>query len=271
MPLSKSSISKIAETFAQARQSGAIIRNYPDDFPRSLEDAYAIQDEALSKVPDGLIGWKVGGIGGEWREKLGVSRLVGPVFKANDHEYTGKSILMPVFEDGFAAIEGEVVAVLGADAPKDKTSYSIDDAVNLIASMCVGVEIASSPFPQINDHGPLVTISGFGNNFGLILGDEIPNWKSLHYGSWVFKTIINGEVVGEASADGSPGGPAESVRYLLENSARRGHPLKAGMKILTGAVTGVHQACAGDTASIFVNEAHELKLVLEPLRTTAPV
>lgn len=270
MPLSHSSILNIAKTFATARQSGNVIKKYPDQFPESLDEAYAIQDQALSRIPDDLIGWKVGGIGGEWRDTLGVSRLVGPVFKANDYTYDGETIEMPVFADGFAAVEGEVVAVLGADAPANKTDYSTHEAVELISSMRVGVEVASSPFPEINDHGPLVTISGFGNNFGLILGDEIPDWQSLDYENWVFKTVINGDVVGEAPANGSPGGPAESVRYLLENSARRGHPLKAGMKILTGAVTGVHQAYAEDTSSVLLNGAHELKLVLKPLKVSAP-
>jgi 2-keto-4-pentenoate hydratase len=264
MPLSHTSISNIAETFATARQTGNIIEKFPDHFPANLEEAYAIQDQALSQIPDTLIGWKVGGINSDWRNKLGTTRLVGPVFQANDFLYHGETIRMPVFEKGFAAIEGEVVAVLRADAPEKKQTYTIEDAVDLIAALYVGVEIASSPFPEINDHGPLVTISGFGNNFGLILGDEIPDWPSLAYDSWIFKTIINGETVGEAPAHGAPGGPAESVRYLLENSARRGLPLKAGMKILTGAVTGVHQAFVGDKSSVLLNDSHEISMELVP-------
>lgn len=264
MPLSRSSILNIAETFATARQTGNIIEKFPDQFPQSLEDAYAIQDQALSKTPDELIGWKVGGIGGDWRDSLGVTRLVGPVFKKNDHIYQGEALSMPVFEDGFAAIEGEVIAVIGKDAPANKTEYSLSEAIDLIDAMYVGVEIASSPFPGINDHGPLVTISGFGNNFGLILGEEIPEWESLNYENWIFKTLINGDIVGEAAANGAPGGPAESVRYLLENAARRGHSLTAGMKILTGAVTGVHQAYSGDQSSVYFNDAHEISLTLTP-------
>ena len=42
------------------------------------------------------------------------------------------------------------------------------------------------------------------------------------------------------------------------------------MKILTGAVTGVHQAYAGDSSSVLLNDTHELKLVLKPLKVSAP-
>lgn len=262
MALSKTSIDNIATVFTTARQEWGSVETYPDEKPQSLKEAYDIQDAALSRFPEDVIGWKVGGIGGQWRDSLGVTRLVGPVFAPFYHVSEGSVTSMPVFENGFAAIEGEVTAVIGADAPINKMDYSTEDALALIQSMHISVEIASSPFSEINDHGPLVTISDFGNNCGLIMGDEIPHWQKLDYASWVFKTVINDDVIGVASANASPGGPLESVRYLLENTARRGCPLTAGMKVLTGAVTGVHQAYAGDTSSVFLNNAHEIQLNL---------
>jgi 2-keto-4-pentenoate hydratase len=129
-------------------------------------------------------------------------------------------------------------------------SYTTEEALEFIASLHLGVEIASSPFAGINDHGPLVTISDFGNNYGLILSDEITDWKGMDLASWVFETFINDQSVGKSAPVALPGGPVESVRFLLENTSRRGHILKKGTMILTGAVTGVHQAYAEDTGSV---------------------
>ena len=98
--------------------------------------------------------------------------------------------------------------------------------------------------------GEKVTISDFGNNRGLILGAEIPGWKEMRLEDWQFVTEINDDEVGRATPEGLPGGPVESVRYLLENTARRGLPLKKGMMVLTGAVTGVHEAKIGDSSTI---------------------
>ncbi|MGB3626422.1 MAG: hypothetical protein WA989_11350 [Henriciella sp.] len=255
-----------AKAFVRARTDGLALPAYPGTKPGTLEEAYAIQDAAMDAFPDRLTGWKVGGINGDWRKTLDVTRLVGPVYSTYTHDYNGSVIDMPVFASGFAAVEGEVTAIISEDVPSRKTHFTLDDARALVASLHVGIEIASSPFPEINDHGPLVTISDFGNNRGLILGDEIPGWQALKIESWTFETRINGRVVGTSAPVGMPGGPLESVRYALENTAQRGHPMKAGMKILTGAATGVHQAYAGDEASVTLGGAHEITCKLVPFR-----
>lgn len=244
-----------ALAFVKARMTGAGLPDYPGDAPQSLEEAYAIQDAAMAAWPDEVAGWKVGRITGEWAERLGVDRLAGPVFRKNMHAYQGEVVAMPVFADGFAAVEGEVTVLLGADAPAHKTAYSRDEAQALIESVHLGVEIASSPFRGINDFGPLVTISDFGNNNGLILGPPLEAWRDWDLERWPFETWINDERVGVATPAGIPGGPLESVRFLLENAARRNFPLKKGALILTGAVTGVHVAHVGDVAEVRVGDA----------------
>ncbi|WP_018149406.1 2-keto-4-pentenoate hydratase [Henriciella marina] len=253
-----------AQTFVDARLSGSVVSVYPGEKPAGLDEAYRIQDQAIDAFPATLTGWKVGGINGRWRESVGVDRLVGPVFDTYTHTFSGQTISMPVFADGFAAVEAEVVATIARDVPEDQKSFSTDDAVAFIKSLHVGIEIASSPFPEINEHGPLVTISDFGNNRGLITGEVIPGWFSLAIEDWVFETVLNGKTVGRSAPLGMPGGPVESVRFALENTARRGRPIKAGMRILTGAATGVHQAFAGDEATITLAGQHAISCRLVP-------
>lgn len=245
-----SSADSRAKAFVDARLAAQCVSVYPGSKPASLKEAYSVQNDAIELWPAPIGGWKVGRINPPFETEFGADRLVGPVFQPVCHKNSDAVLDMPVFETGFAAVEGEVTAVIAKDVPWDKTSFTIEDALYFIKSLNFGVEIASSPFPEINDHGPLVTISDFGNNYGLILGDEIENWRDMTLEDWVFETIINGQSVGRASPTGLPGGPVESVRYLLENTSRRGLPLKAGMCVLTGAVTGVHQAFVGDTASV---------------------
>lgn len=247
-----------ARAFVEARAEGLPLPTYPGAKPTSIAEAYAIQDEAISAFPDTIAGWKVGGINGEWRDILDANRLFGPVFASYTHEYRGDALDMPVFQSGFAAVECEVTAIIRTSVPAGKTRFSTEDALDFIQSLHVGIEIASSPFPEINDHGPLVTISDFGNNRGLILGEEIPDWRDLAIEDWVFETEINGRSMGKAVPDGMPGGPIESVRQALENTSARSLPLQAGMKILTGAITGVHRAYAGDEAVVRLAGARDI-------------
>ena len=251
-----------AVAFVNARCSYEVVSTYPGDMPETLSEAYNIQDAGIALMPFEITGWKVGGINSPWREQLGVSRLVGPVFEGVRHIDDDTVREMPVYAQGFAAVEGEVIAIIDRDVPADMTDFTEEQARSFVRSLHVGVEIASSPFPDINGHGPLVTISDFGNNHGLILGEEIPDWQDLELDSWLFETFINGARVGVAPPTGAPGGPIESVRYLLENTARRGLPLKEGMAILTGAVTGVHQAYVGDETAVTMNGSYEIRCAL---------
>jgi 2-keto-4-pentenoate hydratase len=257
-----------ARAFVEARLNNSGLDQYPGEKPTTLDVAYGIQDGAISIWPDDVVGWKSGRIAGEWETQLGQDRLAGPVFGRNRFWYHGNAMEMPVFSDGFAAVEGEVAAVIGADAPADKTSYTREEALAMIESVHLGVEVASSPFTGINDFGPLVTISDFGNNNGLIIGAEIADWQRFALEEWVFTTEINGETVGEAAPVSLPGGPLESVRFLLENTARRGLPAKKGMCFLTGAVTGVHQAKTGDQACVALRGVAPVSCALVPATPT---
>lgn len=247
--IKKPGSSDIAEAFVEARLRGQAITAYPGAMPQSLEEAYLIQDAAIGLWPDAISGWKVGRIVGADEQRLGVDRLAGPIFKSSIRTAQSDAPI-PVFKNGFAAVEGEVVIILGADAPVGKSDWTTQEAAALIHSIAAGVEIASSPFSGINESGPLVTISDFGNNFGLIIGQEIPDWREFKYDAWQCETFIDGISVGKDSPANIPGGPIESLRFLLTISAERGLPLKKGMAVSTGAITGVHEVVAGQRARV---------------------
>jgi 2-keto-4-pentenoate hydratase len=101
----------------------------------------------------------------------------------------------------------------------------------------------------INDMGPTVVASDFGNNFGLILGGEVSNWRG-RLTDLTARTEIEGKTVGEGRATSLPGGPMAGLTFLLSHLAQRERPLKAGQYVSSGAVTGVHDIVAGQTARL---------------------
>ncbi len=252
--------SAIAQAFTDARMNAEGLPNYPGPLPSSLEEAYGIQDAAIDIWPHEIVGWKVGGIGDDHAKTLGATKLAGPVYENQVYKANGNIVEMPVFEKGFAAIEPEIVMIVGKDAPGHKTQWSAEEAQAYVGDVHIGVEIASSPFPAINDMGPLVTISDFGNNNGLIIGQKLTNWNDSELEDWIVETIIDGQSMGVTT----PPGPLESFRFILENTAMRGRPLKKGMAITTGAITGVHQAFSGQHSSIHCSNAEDINLKLVP-------
>ena len=241
-----------AAEFVRARRSAGSLSDYPGTVPPDLAAAYRCQDEAIELWDDAVVGWKVGWIPEPFSATFGAQRLVGPIFRRALRRLNGGlRIEAPVFEHGFAAIEAEFIFQLARDAPEDVVDWTAEEARRLVGAMHVGVEIASSPLQNINDLGPAVIASDFGNNAGLLLGDAVADWQTRDLESLQCETRIDGAVVGRGSAASVSGGPLAALAFALALNARRGRPLRGGDYVTTGAATGVHEIRVGQAA-----EAH---------------
>lgn len=239
----------VATAFVTARRAARALADYPGAPPQDLAAAYSIQDAAIRLDGRAVAGWKVGRIWPPLDGQLGANRLSGPVF-ADEVVSTvnGGVPAMPVFEGGFAAGEAELLLHVAAGwngtVPDDDAgTRAIIDEVRL------GIEIASSPYARINADGPLVTVSDFGNNHGVVMGPTLDNWRELDLCEIVVRTEVDGETVGEATAATMLDGPYGAVRFLLGNLSARGFDLSQGLWVSTGAITGVHPVRPGQTVT----------------------
>ena len=243
-------LAAIAAGFVAARRQGSALDAFPGDIPGDLVTAYQVQDLAIARWPDTVVGWKVGYIAAERRDGSGDERLLGPIFSRQLWNATGSSTPIPVFVGGFAAVEAEYVLRLDADAPAGKLDWTPEEAAALPATLFTGVEVASSPLATINQLGPRVVVSDFGNNNGLVLGPQIPAWTTLDESSLLAQTWVGDLHVGSGGAGHLPGGLRAAFAFALSRSARRGRPLKAGDYIATGNATGIHDITAGQQARV---------------------
>jgi 2-keto-4-pentenoate hydratase len=244
-------VQAIAARFVDARLSCKPLAAYPGEVPPDLETAYRCQDVAIGLWPDEIGGWKVGRIPPPMDERYRSDRLAGPIFrKTIHHNASDVPLQLPVYAGGFAAIEAEFVIVVGGNAPRDKLTWSRDEAADMMADLRIGVEMASSPLRTINDLGPAAIASDFGNNAGLIVGPSISDWRSRKLESMSCEAFIEDVNVGKGGAFNLTGGPLRSLQFILELAAKRGRPLRAGDVIATGQTTGIHDLLIGQTARI---------------------
>jgi 2-keto-4-pentenoate hydratase len=258
--------SRIAGRFLDARRAASGLDNYPGDFPATLDEAYAIQDEAIARWDRPVIGWKVGRVLPPLTERFGIDRLAGPIFAEKRALANGAAVEMPVFAEGFAAGEAEFLLRIGHAPPAGKTNFSLAEAADLIAAVHVGIEIASSPLGTINTLGPIAVISDFGNNNGLVVGPEIADWRSSGFEQWPVATLIDGAEAGAGRATAFPDGAIGAARFLFELMARRGIALTPGQWISSGAVTGVHPARPGQMVEARFNDGLALSCRLSAAR-----
>ena len=256
----------VAAEFVKARRCAGFFTQYPGAMPQDLDTAYRCQDEAIALWDDAIAGWKVGWIPEPLSHKFGAQRLVGPIFGRTVQRSNGSACIdAPVFAQGFAAVEAEFVVQLAKDAPANVTEWTAETARRFVKAMYIGIEIASSPLQNINDFGPAVVASDFGNNAGLLLGVEIADWQSRPLESMNCETRIDGSVVGRGSAANVSGGPLAALAFALRVNARRGRPLKAGDYVSTGAATGVHSIQAGQSAEAIFTGLGSLRCRAVPM------
>lgn len=258
--------------FREARRAARALPDFPGDIPRSLEAAYALQSAAIAEWPDRVAGWKVGFIAPHQRDRFPAERLVGPIFAADiQRAEPGGTVDVPSIAGGFTAIEAEVLLCLATDVAPAAAPWGTD-LQPLIKAAHLGVEPAGSPLSSINDLGPAVIVSDFGNNAGLIVGPALPDWRRIlngHAAELTVDTFIDGTLVGTGTPDSIPNGPLGALRFLLDHAAARGLTLPAGTWVSTGAVTGVHRVDAGAAGRIVATGVDPIALRIVAARPRA--
>lgn len=241
----------VARAFVCARLQARALSDYPGPLPRDLTEAYERQHAAIGMWPDRVIGWKVGRIPDPWRVSLGEERLVGPIFSLHLATMaSGEHCEIEVIEGGFAAVEAEYIFMLKRSARADKIDWTIEEAADMVGALHLGIEFAGSPLASINQLGPAVVVSDFGNNAGLLLGPEVSDWRMKSLESLSCETYVDGQLAGRGGAASIDGGPLAALAFAFSRNARRGRPLRAGDLVSTGASTGIHDIRIGESARV---------------------
>lgn len=250
----------IANRFVSARRDAKALSDFPGQIPATMTFAYDVQERALEQWPAKPAGWKVGRIADDVAAVLGDNRLSGPIFESMITSAEAGLITAPVIVGGFAAVEAEFIFRVGHDADPGTTTYDADAALALVDGLYFGIEMAGSPLSTINDLGPTVVASDFGNNFGLIVGGSIADWRQRQVASLACETFVDGQSVGRGDASSVLGGPAGALAWLAGHLARRRRPLLKGQWVSTGAVTGIHRIGPGQTAEVVFDGLGRLRL-----------
>lgn len=254
----RSEFETTAREFVAARRSATVMAGYPGTVPDSLDDGYRIQDCAIAVWRDSITGWKVGQIRREHRDKFGNDRILGPIFSRHIWPADDEPE-MPLFDGAFAVIEAEYIAVLGEDIPMGKAEWSLEEAMSVVGDLRVGIETAGSPVPALNEFGAAAVVSDFGAHGGLVIGSSIVDWHSRDLDALECEAFINDRLVGTGGVRKLDGGIARSIQATLESTGIRGHALKAGHVISTGATTGVHAAVPGDRIRVSFGDDGEVR------------
>ncbi|MET1006024.1 MAG: hypothetical protein ABWX96_10770 [Propionibacteriaceae bacterium] len=261
----------VAAELVAARREGRGLTGFPGATPGTMTEAYAIQDAAMSQWRDTLVGWKIGYIPDDRRGPGQPDRLVGPIWQRSFHlseEHEGP-VAVGIFARGFAAVEAELVIRLSQDLPPHpEGDWTAAEAAALDQDLLFGIEVASSPIPDINSLGPTVIAADFGNNNGLVLGPALGSAADAP--STLLACFIDGQLIAEGTGENLPGGIHHGLANALSVISRRGHAVTAGTLFATGAITGIHPIGPGQHCRVSVRGGASVELRTADARSLDP-
>jgi 2-keto-4-pentenoate hydratase len=248
-----SPILEAARLLATARESRIPIKDLPPHLmPRSIEDAYAIQD--LLGRERGFYGWKVGSAknGNEPRCAL----LPGLAAQASPHALSRAAARV---DD----IELEVAVTLKKDLPPLGRKYTPADIEGAIGALHLAVELIGSRFENRNDVSQLSAIADHQSNAGVVLGAPLEDWRNVDLADLRLRVLFDGEETASASTGASLQEMLAPLAWLANHTVGRHGGLKAGQVVITGARIGPTPV---DRAGTIVCEAEPfspIRLVFE--------
>ena len=262
----------IAKALVEARKRAAPVKAFPGDIPSTLKAAYAVQHAGVTLRDEKVIGFKVGGIPESWRDQYKSSWMAGPVFLSEFHKVeAGGTLDVPVFKEGFAAYEPELVMVLEGLDKLEASIDTIEEALTYVSDVHIGAEIASSPRANVNELGPGSIISDFGTQGGLVLGPVVGKEVLSQFSELRVTLDIDGERIGDAHPKAGEGGPLGALRFLLNHLREYGqhYDLTGTVYFTSGAITGVHQSHVGTSCDINYEGlgAFTLNMTARPIQT----
>jgi 2-keto-4-pentenoate hydratase len=223
-------MSPLASLLLEHRSAGTQIASMnPGLTPKSLEEAYCVQQEVARQVPGGMAGWKIGMTSEAGMKARG---MVEPVYARLFTATTAQPGWMAPPMDGRKLLEAEYVVELSADLPRG--SYSIEELHDATNRLRPGIELCASRFVNKAPLDILLSLADNSYHLGLVVGEPIEDWRSSYLDRSVRLLANNGQV-SQGTARNVLGDPFKALQWLASTDLPDGG-LKAGDLIATGAI-----------------------------------
>lgn len=201
------------------------VRGLPGELaPKTLDDAYAIQDAThhFAGWPIGML--KVGCTSVPAREALGIPHAIGGRVPA-EAVFASGDIVPRAFLASEPLLECEIALRVAADGTID--------------SVAPAIELVNARFHDTSKvSGPSI-IADNSAGCAAVLGSAVPMSAIGELGELAMSLIENGTEIAAGSAAALVDGPLGSVEWSVAHETARGRQVEPGTWIITGTCTGL--------------------------------
>ncbi|MEZ5923014.1 MAG: fumarylacetoacetate hydrolase family protein [Hyphomicrobiaceae bacterium] len=210
--------------------------------PRTLDQAYAIQERARPLIGEGLgpaAGYKVGATAKVMQERLGIHfPCAGTLFRDRIYD-SGATIRRADYRH--LGVECEIGVRVGRALPGRPGGYDRDSVHPAIAAVFVSIEIVEHRFTDVRAVGAETHVADDFYSAGAVLGPEHPLPALDLTGSAPGEIRVDGALAFAGHVRDILGHPLISLAWLANHLVARGTPLQAGDIVTLGSISpGTH-------------------------------
>ncbi len=242
--LSGDVLSDLARELWEARRLGHTLDATRSDLPKTLGEAYEVQEAIVELSGLARCGYKVGSTSKEAQRLLstdepGMGVLLAPFVQKSPAR-------IKIVPEQMPAVEGEFGFRIGRDLPWRAEQYSLAEIADAIDGVAGAIEVVGTRFSGgLEGKGRLLTTADGGVNIALVTG----NWMKFtgqdlrEHGVTM---TVNGDLRGSGTGSRALGNPLNVLLWLVNRQSNRRVDLRAGEIVATGTCTGLDLVQPGD-------------------------
>lgn len=233
-----------------------------DDRPITLEEAYEIQAEILTRAlrpgTDSVAGFKVGLTTGKMQKFCGVDQpIAGRILKSGVHA-SGARLRKSNFHR--LGIESELALRIGKEIPAGAKADQVLACVDAVAAAFEVIDDRDADYTHLEASSIAAENSW---NKGIVLGEATSPAAFGDLRALEGQLIVNGEPAGTGSSSDVVTGPLGILAWVAGFARDAGEPLRPGQWIMTGSIIPTKFAVAGDTYSFQLSSLSPVTVTIE--------
>jgi 2-keto-4-pentenoate hydratase len=240
-------IEEAAAILLKARRNGLLIPGLPEHCrPRSLDDAYAVQDRVFEGLNEATGGWFVGCSNPAIQEQLGLNSPYFARLPASTIQESPASLDSSRFPT--ITLEVEFAFRLAGDLPPRSKPYGLEEVAAAVATLHPAIEVVTSHLKDWTRQPIFSLIADNGTDGALVIGAGLEDWRGLDLGAATAELHVDGNCVRRGNGTNVMGDPLKALVWLANACSAKGTGLIAGHVHNTGSCTEMYLAQPGDLA-----------------------
>jgi 2-keto-4-pentenoate hydratase len=237
-------VRELAKQLWEARAGGYTIDAAACELPKTLAEAYAVQDDVCALSGLRRAGYKVGSTSSEAQRLLGTTEPgAGALLQPYVYESPAEIAIVPA---NMPAVEGEFAFRLARDLSPRDAPYMLAEVVAAIDSVSGAIEVVGTRFSGgLSGKGRLLTTADCGVNIAVVIGQWV-SWQLQDLRPHGVSLTVNAIKKGKGTGSRAMGDPVMVLLWLTNHQSKRRRGLKEGEIVLTGTCTGLDPIYSGD-------------------------